>query len=99
MYVQWRMACGRQSYVKVQARSGFACFGMAVPQALQLEGPPQAGRGVQGQYVYWICMPCPRPETVEATDVQTPADLDRNSFRELVTEGHTTCGVELVETA
>ena len=62
-------------------------------------GPPQAGPGVQGQYVYWICMPFPRPETVEATDVPTPADLDRNSFWELVTEGHTTCGVELVETA
>ena len=32
----------------------------------ELSGPPQTGRGVKGQYVYWVTMSHPRPETVEA---------------------------------
>ena len=28
-------------------------------------GPPQTGRGVHGQYVYWITMSHPKPETVQ----------------------------------
>ena len=72
---------------------------MALPQALQLDGPPQTGKGVQGRYVYWICMAFPHDDTVEATGVKTPADFDHNGFREVVAESHTACGVELVETA
>ena len=32
----------------------------------ELSGPPQTGRGVKGQYVYWVTMSHPRAETVEA---------------------------------
>jgi hypothetical protein len=66
---------------------------------LALEGPLQRGRGFQGKYVYWICMPFPKPETVAQTGVQTPADYDRTSFRVLVVEAHAFCGVEVLETA
>ena len=39
--------------------------------AVHLEGPTQRGQGVCGQYVYWICMPYPLPETVASNGVQT----------------------------
>jgi hypothetical protein len=35
---------------------------MAQPEALALEGPAQRGRGVPGQYVYWIVMAYPTPD-------------------------------------
>ena len=37
---------------------------MAQPEALALEGPAQRGRGVPGQYVYWIVMAYPTPKTL-----------------------------------
>ena len=65
----------------------------------ELSGPPQTGRGVKGQYVYWITMSHPRSETVEAHGVKVPGDFDRRSFRELLVEVHGECGVKIVETA
>ena len=44
--------------------------------ALEFRGPPQQGRGAQGQYVYWIVMPYPTPETVAEQAVWTPDDFD-----------------------
>ena len=67
--------------------------------SLDLVGPLQRGRGVNGQYVYWIVMAMPTPETVQARGVKTPRDFDRTSFREVVVAAHTFCNVELVETA
>ena len=64
-----------------------------------LSGPSQRGRGVHGQYVYWICMQHPKPETVQRTGVKTPADFDRTSFREMLVQSHQECGIEIEETA
>ena len=63
-----------------------------------LDGPPQAGQGSNGQYVYWITMAFPSEETVAEHGMKTPADFDRESFRQIVAEAHTFCKVELVET-
>ena len=65
----------------------------------ELSGPPQTGRGVKGQYVYWVTMSHPRPETVEAHGVKVPTDFDRDSFRELLAKVHADCGVTIVEAA
>lgn len=43
---------------------------------LPLNGPAQHGRGVQGQYVYWLTFSHPKPETVERFGVKTPPTLD-----------------------
>ena len=68
--------------------------------ALPLSGPGQRGRGVPGQYVYWICMAHPTPETLaKKADIKTPADFSRESFTELVVKVHTESGVTLEETA
>ena len=63
-----------------------------------LTGPPQRGRGVHGQYVYWICMQHPKPETVQRTGVKTPADFDRITFRDMLVQSHQECGIEIEET-
>ena len=47
-------------------------------QALPLEGPPQAGQGNNGQYVYWIVMTNPTDEHVAAHGVRRPSDFDRD---------------------
>ena len=61
--------------------------------ALPLSGPAQRGRGVPGQYVYWICMAHPTPETLaKKADIKTPADFSRESFTELVVKVHTESG-------
>ena len=66
---------------------------------VELTGPSQRGRGVHGQYVYWICMQHPKPETVQRTGVKTPADFDRTTFREMLVQSHRECGIEIEETA
>ena len=44
---------------------------VAVPApAVEPAGPLQRGRGVKGQYVYWITMPNPLPETVASCGVK-----------------------------
>jgi len=57
------------------------------------------GRGTQGQYVYWIVMPQPRPETIAQSRVKEVKDFDRDSFRALVVQCHADCQIEIVETA
>ena len=54
---------------------------------------------MKGQYVYWIVMPMPKPETVVQHGVKTPRDFDRQSFRVVCVEAHTFCKVDLLETA
>ena len=51
-------------------------------------GPNQKGRGIHGQYVYWITMSHPGPDT---RGLKLPSELDRNSFRELVVKVHGDC--------
>ena len=55
---------------------------MAAPPAipLTLEGRAQGGRGVRGQYVYWIVMPYPTGEIVAQSGVQTPDDFDHRKL-------------------
>ena len=66
---------------------------------VELIGPSQRGRGVHGQYVYWICMLHPKPETVQRTGVKTFADFDRITFREMLVKSHRECGIQFEETA
>ena len=66
---------------------------------VELTGPSQRGRGVHGQYVYWICMQHPKPETVQRTGVKTPADFDRITFREMLVKSHRVFGLEVEEAA
>ena len=62
-------------------------------------GPPQQGRGVRGQYVYWIVFSHPKPETVERLGIKVPTDFDRKTFSQLVVAAHQECGISIVETA
>ena len=49
------------------------CFMEAMPSLVsKLEGPPQEGRGQNGQYVYWICMVFPPDETVTQSHAELP---------------------------
>lgn len=68
---------------------------MAPPEP---DGPPQHGRGVQGQYVYAVVMPQPTAEHIAETQVKQPSDFDRQTFRELLVKCHAECGVTLIET-
>ena len=61
-------------------------------------GPHQHGRGVQGQYVYWITQSHPTADVVERLGLRAPAEFSRTEFRELVAECHQAAFVELVET-
>ena len=55
---------------------------------VELTGPSQEGRGVQGQYIYWTCMQHPKPETVQRTGVKTLADFDRTTLRKMFVKSH-----------
>ena len=61
-------------------------------------GPLQKGRGVQGQYVYWITMAHPKPETVAKLGLRVPTDFDRGSFSELMVQAHAQENIVIVET-
>ena len=67
--------------------------------AEESDGPNQIGRGLRGQYVYWICMVHPKPATVARHSVRLPGSLTRAEFRQVVIEAHMARTVEVVETA
>jgi hypothetical protein len=86
-------------FIRSHFLSDEGCFIEAMPSLVsKLEGPPQEGRGQNGQYVYWICMVFPSDETVATHGCKTPADFDRQSFRVACVEAHTFFGNEVVET-
>ena len=60
-------------------------------------GPVRSGQGVADQYVPWICMDHPAPDTVEQLGVKTPDDFDRKTFVELIVEAHRVNAIELLE--
>ena len=64
----------------------------------RLDGPPQGGQGVNGQYVYWISFAFPAEQTVAQNGIKTPADFSRQSSREVAAEAYQVCNIELVET-
>ena len=63
-----------------------------------MEGPAQRSQGQSWQYLFWICLPHPLPETVAQHGVKCPEDFGRSSLAGLVIEAYTACGVELLET-
>jgi len=46
----------------------------------------------KGQYVYWMTMPHPKPETVTAHGLKVPEEFTRPDFIDLGVEVHTACG-------
>ena len=66
---------------------------------LKSDGPFQAGRGARGQYVCWITLPMPKPETVAAHGVKTPVEYIREQFIELGVAVDTACGPDVLEAA
>ena len=61
-------------------------------------GPNQAGRGVHGQYVYWIVMVQPTPEVIQSHNLKRPEDFTRETFRKLIVKAHKENGVTIAET-
>ena len=51
---------------------GILCGPASQPDDERPSGPKQHGRGVHGQYVYWVTMPHPKPETITKHDVKCP---------------------------
>ena len=62
-------------------------------------GPNQKGRGVHGQYVYWVTMPMPCDETVASLGLKRPTDFTREELCQLIVNVHDECGIEILETA
>ena len=52
-----------------------------------MSGPPQRGRGVQGQYVYWITMFDSKEETVRRLGLEVPTDFSREEFSKFLRGG------------
>ena len=75
----------------------FSCTTAATAGApqLPLDGPPQRGGGVQGQYVYAVIMSQPTPEVLQG-GVKQLSDFDRVTFRELIVQCRRECDVPLV---
>ena len=92
----------------LQSRFGSSAFGsksfacidhMAqAPAEGEPTGPPQAGRGNNGQYVYWIALAHPKPETIELLELKAPTDFTRKSFPQLIVKAHAECNVQIMET-
>ena len=55
---------------------------------LPFNGPPQHGRGVQGQYVYWLTFAHPTQESVERFGLKLQADFSREEFTTLFVNAH-----------
>ena len=70
----------------------------AVPATeLRSDGPPQVGRGVRGQYCYWITMPMLRQEDLLTHGLKKPSEFSREGFIELGVKVHRECGIDVVE--
>ena len=68
--------------------------GVDPPEDLVATGPPQTGRGVKGQCVYWTCMSHPKPETVTRLGLRIPADfVTGEDFSNLLVQVHEECGI------
>ena len=51
-------------------------------------GPRQVGRGVKGEYVYWITMSHPSDEVVQRLGLKVPSEFSREEFSELIVKAH-----------
>ena len=59
---------------------------------LESTGPLQQRRGDKGQYVYWMTMPHPKPETVAAHGMKVLEEFTWPEFIDLGVEVDTACG-------
>ena len=75
------------------------CGPVALPDGERPAGPRQYGRGVHGQYVYWITMPYPKAATIATHNLKRPDEFTREAFCELMVKAHKECGIEILETA
>ena len=62
-------------------------------------GPAQHGRGCNGQYVYWVCQPHLKAETVQRLNLKQPTAFTREQFAELMVRAHAALTTTIVETA
>jgi hypothetical protein len=62
-------------------------------------GPAQHGRGCNGQYVYWVCQPHLKAETVHRLKLKQPTAFTREQFAELMVRAHAALTTTIVETA
>ena len=62
-------------------------------------GPKQYGRGMQGQYVYWVGCSHPKDEAVARLGLKRPCEFTREEFSELIVKAHADCDIEVLETA
>ena len=62
------------------------------PPNLKSTGLLQQHNGDKRQYVYWMTMPHPKPETVTAHGLKVPEEFTRPDFIDLGVEVHTACG-------
>ena len=51
-------------------------------------GPAQRGRACNGQYVYWVCQPHLKAETVQRLKLKQPTAFIREQFAELMVRAH-----------
>jgi hypothetical protein len=62
-------------------------------------GPSQQGRGVHGQYVYWVTMAYPKPASIAKYGLRVPTAFTREEYCKLLVDAHRECGTRIVETA
>ena len=67
------------------------------PSNLKSTGFLQQRRGDKGQYVYWMTMPHPKPETVAAHGMKVLEEFTRPEFIDLGVEVRTACGAPFTE--
>ena len=58
----------------------------------QASSPVQHGRGMKGQFVYWITQSAPTPEAVERLGLRLSSEFTRAEFRSLAVDAHAACG-------
>jgi len=65
---------------------------------LTSDGPPSAGRGVQGKYVYSYTFTHPGPQSI-ARGLCAPSDISKSETMDRVQKAYAACGIDLRETA
>jgi len=72
---------------------------LALSEAERPAGSKQYGRGVHGQYVYWVTMPYPKAETIAKHSLKSPDAFTREEFCELIVKALADCAIDVLETA
>ena len=72
---------------------------LALSEAERPAGPKQYGRGVHGQYVYWVTMPYPKAETIAKHRLRSTDAFTRDQFCDLIVKAHAGCSIDVIETA